>query len=311
LTRLLPSLDLLRGFEAAARHLSFTTAAKELFLTQSAVSRQIQTLEEQLGVALFERRHRAIVMTEAGQELYRTTAQALRDIEETASKIRAALNAPQAVTVSCTLGFASLWLVPRLAGFHSRFPGVDLRISASNQIVDIEREGIEVAIRYCPPAHAPAGAIKLFGEEVLPVCSPSLVQRHAHPLLVPDDLQHHMLLHLELSMAPRPALLWPAWLEMAGVAHLKPAGSLRFSHYDQLITAAVEGQGVALSTTPLVQRLMRDGQLIAPFTQRLASPRAYHLVTRTSSAARPEVRQLVDWLTSEAGTLDASSSTMG
>jgi DNA-binding transcriptional LysR family regulator len=310
LTRVLPSLDLLRGFEAAARHLSFTTAAKELFLTQSAISRQIQTLEQQLGVSLFERRHRAIVMTDAGQELYRTTAQALRDLEETASKIRAAANAPQAVTVSCTLGFASLWLVPRLAGFNARFPGVDLRISASNQIVDIERERIEVAIRYCPPALAPAGSIKLFGEEVFPVCSPLLVQRQPHPLLVPGDLQHHTLLHLEISMAPRPALLWPAWLEMAEVAQLKPAGSLRFSHYDQLITAAVEGQGVALSTTPLVQRLMRDGQLIAPFTQRLASPRAYHLVTSAASAARTEVRQLVDWLVNEAVTLDPASHSM-
>ena len=311
MTRLLPSLDLLRGFEAAARHLSFTIAAKELFLTQSAISRQIQTLEEQLGVTLFERRHRAIVMTDAGQQLYRTTAQALRDLEETASKIRAAVNAPQAVTVSCTLGFASLWLVPRLAGFNANFPGVDLRISASNQIVDIQREHIEVAIRYCPPSLAPAGSIKLFGEEVFPVCSPTLVQRHPHPLLNPDDLRHHLLLHLELAMAPRPALLWPAWLEMAGVAQLKPAGSLRFSHYDQLITAAVEGQGVALSTTPLVQRLMRDDVLIAPFTQRLASPRAYHLVTSAPSAARTEVRQLVDWLVSEAGAVDPSSGTMG
>ncbi len=311
MTKLLPSLDLLRGFEAAARHLSFTTAAKELFLTQSAVSRQIQTLEEQLGVALFERRHRAIVMTDAGQQLYRTTAQALRDLEETAVKIRAASNASQAVTVSCTLGFASLWLVPRLAGFNARFPAVDLRISASNQIVDIEREHIEVAVRYCPPALAPAGSIKLFGEEVFPVCSPQLVQREPHPLLTPGDLQHHTLLHLEMSMAPRPALLWPAWLEMAGVAQLKPAGSLRFSHYDQIITAAVEAQGVALSSSPLVQRLLRDGLLIAPFTQRLASPRAYHLVVSATSAARTEVRQLVDWLVSEAGTLDAAPITMG
>ncbi len=302
MNRNLPSLDLLRGFEAAARHLSFTLAADELFLTQSAVSRQVQSLEAHLGVPLFRRRHRSIVMTEAGQELFRTTTQVLRDIEETAARIRSQAET-STVTVSCTMGFASLWLVPRLADFNLRYPTVDLRISASNQIHDIERDRIEVAVRYCPPAQAPAGAVLLFGEEGFPVCSPVLIERLPHPLREPDDLRFHTLLHLELDTHRRPTLAWPMWLEMAKVANLKPAGSLRFSHYDQLITAAVEGQGVALSTSPLVQRMMADGRLVAPFTERLASPRAYYLVTSPSSATRPDVASFVEWLVAEARTL--------
>jgi DNA-binding transcriptional LysR family regulator len=301
-TRALPSLDLLRGFEAAARHLSFTLAGEELFVTQSAISRQVQALEAHLGVALFRRRHRAIVMTEAGQELFRTTTQVLRDLEDTAERIRAQSNS-STVTVSCTLGFASLWLVPRLADFNLRYPNVDLRISASNQIHDIDRDRIEVAIRYCPPAQAPAGAVLLFGEEGFPVCSPALIDRQPHPLKKPEDLRFHTLLYLELDTQRRPTLAWPMWLEMAKVANLKPAGSLRFSHYDQLITAAVAGQGVALSTSPLVQRMMADGRLVAPFTQRLASPRAYHLVTSPSSAARSDVASFVTWLVAEAKTI--------
>jgi DNA-binding transcriptional LysR family regulator len=311
MTRPIASLDHLRGFEAAARHLSFTEAAKELFVTQSAVSRQVQALEEQLGLALFERRHRAIVMTEAGQQLFRAATQALREIDEAIVKVRAGGDAPIAVTVSCTLGFASLWLVPRLSDFNAKHPEVDLRISASNQIVDIERDRIEIAIRYCPPAQAPADAIKLFGEEAFPVCSPALIHRALHPLREPSDLSHHVLLHLEQNTMLRPTLAWPVWLEMAKVADLKPARSLRFSHYDQLITAAIEAQGVALSTTPLVHRLMQEGRLVAPFTQRLASPRAYYLVAAPRSAARTEVRQFVEWLQEEASALPAIAPTMG
>jgi LysR family transcriptional regulator, glycine cleavage system transcriptional activator len=300
MSRTLPSLDLLRGFEAAARHLSFTAAAQELFVTQSAVSRQVMALEDQLGVALFQRRHRAILLTEAGQLLFRSAGLALRQIEDTVVKIREG-GAARSVTVSCTLGFASLWLVPRLADFRAEQSAIDLRISANNEILDIEREQIELAIRYCARDKAPEGAILLFGEAGLPVCSPALRELREHPLHKPADLAHHVLLHLELEQLHRPAIAWPLWLEMAGLEALRPAGSLRFSHYDQLITAAVEGQGVALGSTPLVSRLLAEGRLIAPFSQTLPSPRAYYVVIAKNSAHREEVRQFVDWLLRKSG----------
>ena len=163
--RNLPSLDLLRGFEAAARNLSFTKAAAELFVTQSAVSRQVKTIEEHLGVALFARRHRALLLTEAGHDLYRATAQALRQISDAAARIRER-GAGRTLTVTATIGFASLWLIPRLTDFRSQRPDIDIRISANNAMLDLEREGIEVAIRYCMSKMAPEGAIKLFGEVV-------------------------------------------------------------------------------------------------------------------------------------------------
>jgi DNA-binding transcriptional LysR family regulator len=292
--RTLPSLDLLRGFEAAARNLSFTKAAAELFVTQSAVSRQVKTVEDHLGVALFVRRHRALLLTEAGHELYRAAAQALRQLADAANKIRDR-GAGRTLTVTATIGFASLWLIPRLADFRNERPGIDIRIAADNTMLDLEREGIEVAIRYCTPKAAPRGALKLFGEVVLPVCSPGTVTRAA-PLAQPGDLRHHVLLHYERPEGITPWLSWTVWLEVMQVAGLKPAGSLRFSQYDQTIRAAIDGQGVALGTSPLVRQLIKEGRLIAPLARKFESSRAYYLITSATAAERPEVKDFAGWL---------------
>ena len=296
--RNLPSLDLLRGFEAAARNLSFTRAAAELFVTQSAVSRQVKTIEDHLGVALFARSHRALRLTEAGHDLYRATAQALRQLSDAAGRIRAR-GAGRAMTVTATVGFASLWLIPRLTDFRSQHPDIDIRISANNNMLDLEREGIEVAIRYCMPKAAPEGSVKLFGEVVLPVCSPGLRTRKT-PLARPEDLRHHVLLHYERPDGITPWLSWTVWLETMQLAGLKSAGSLRFSQYDQTIGAAIDGQGVALGTSPLVRQLIKQGKLIAPLEKKFESSRAYYLVIAADAAARPEVKQFAAWLLRQA-----------
>ncbi len=296
--RNLPSLDLLRGFEAAARNLSFTRAAEELFITQSAVSRQVKTIEDHLGVALFARRHRALLLTEAGHDLYRATAQALRQITDTAARIRERAGS-RTLTVTATIGFASLWLIPRLADFRSQRPDIDIRISANNKMLDLEREGLEVAVRYCVPKAAPEGAAKLFGEVVLPVCSPKLVTRTA-PLAAPGDLRHHILLHYERPDGVTPWLSWTVWLETMQLPGLKPAGSLRFSQYDQVIQAAIDGQGVALGTSPLVKQFIRQGRLIAPLEKKFESSRAYYLVISAEAAGRPEVKDFAAWLVRQA-----------
>ncbi|MBK6866068.1 MAG: transcriptional regulator GcvA [Ideonella sp.] len=290
-----PSLDLLRGFEAAARRLSFTLAAQELFVTQSAVSRQVKALEADLGVALFERHHRAIRLTPAGQTLYRATGQALRLVAEAAAELREG-KGRRPVTVSCSVGFASLWLVPRLLEFRQKHPEIDLRIDANNRLLDIDREGIELAVRYCPPELAPAGATRLFGEEVFPVCAPALLSLPRKPLATPQDLAHHVLLHFGADDSDLPSASWTVWTEAMGLPHLKPAGSLRFSQYDQVIQAAVEGQGVALAIGPLVRRHLRQGRLVALFEQRFASPRGYYLATSARGRQRAEVRAFVAWL---------------
>lgn len=293
MARLLPSLDLLRGFEAAARQLSFTRAAGELFLTQSAVSRQVQALEEQLGTALFERHHREIRLTAAGQKLYRATSDAMRLLTEAATDIRAGTSTT--VTVSCTMGFASLWLVPRLMDFRTEHPGIDIHIAANNKILDIDREPIDLAVRYCPADQAPAGSQRLFGEEVFPVCAPGLLGIGGRPLETPEDLRHHVLLEQE-EAALRPASSWNAWLEAMGLHRLQPAGTLRFAQYDQLILAAIDGQGVALGISPLVRRYVSQNRLAVPFQRRIASPRAYHLITARRAAGRPDVAAFAEWL---------------
>jgi LysR family glycine cleavage system transcriptional activator len=296
--RNLPSLDLLRGFEAAARNLSFTKAAAELFVTQSAVSRQVKTIEDHLGVALFARSHRALRLTEAGHDLYRATAQALRELSDAASRIKER-SAGRALTVTATIGFSSLWLIPRLTDFRHQRPEIDIRISANNKMLDLEREGIEVAIRYCEAKAAPERAIKLFGEVVLPVCSPNLVT-HTAPLAKPEDLRHHVLLHYERPEGITPWLSWTMWLETVQLGGLKPAGSLRFSQYDQTIHAAINGQGVALGTSPLVRQMIKQGELIAPLEKKFESARAYYLVISAEAAKRPEVKEFADWLMRQA-----------
>ncbi|HEX8989995.1 MAG TPA: LysR family transcriptional regulator, partial [Rhodocyclaceae bacterium] len=171
--RSLPSLDPLKGFEAAARHLSFTKAAAELFLTQSAISRQIQTLEEQLGVQLFRREVRRLVLTPEGEALQRAASEMLTRLAEVCAGLKAARRRPR-VTVSAAVGISSLWLVPRLAAFQEAEPDLDVLISADNRMVDLEREDIDLALRYVSPDTAPPGATLLFNEVVFPVASPAL-----------------------------------------------------------------------------------------------------------------------------------------
>lgn len=299
MARELPTLELLRGFEAAARNLSFTRAAAELHLTQSALSRQTKALEAALGAPLFERRHRAIALTEAGQTLYRATAQALALLGEAVAAIREQREA-RPLTLSCSIGFASLWLVPRLPGLREAHPEIDLRISANNRIVDLDRERIELAIRYCPPHRAPPDALPMFGEDVFPVCSPALLGRADRPLATPADLRHHVLLVLDDEHTRRPTSSWALWLEVAQLRDLKPAGTLHFSHYDLLIQAAADAQGVALGVSPLVRRLIQQQRLVAPFEEKFASSRAYYLLAAKASAGRDDVKATAAWLLRQA-----------
>ena len=298
-----PALDLFRGFEAAARHLSFTKAAEELFVTQSAVSRQIQALEDRLRVKLFVRRNRGLTLTEAGQQMFRATDMALRTLREAIDRI-APGNVQKMVTVTSSMAFCSLWLIPRLSGFSKAYPGVDVRISANNQVLDLDRERIDLGIRYCPVRAAPPGAIRMFGEEIAPVCSPSLLKDRAKPLKSPADLRHHSLLHFEDTYGSIPWLEWDVWLESAGIPELKSAGAMRFSHYDQVIRAALDGQGVALGRRPLVTSFLADGSLVAPFRSDSVTDRAYFIVRTPATQTRGEVNDFVTWLMSESAALE-------
>ena len=296
----LPSLDLLKGFEAAARNLSFTKAAAELFVTQSAISRQIKTLEEQIGTALFRRRHRELLLTEAGQTLFKTAGEVLRLLRDTTARLQSARGG--VLTVASTVSFASLWLVPRLNDFRREHPEIDVRIAANNEIQDLEREGIDLAIRYTQRKTAGGNADVLFGETVLPVGAKELLA--GDKLKSPQDLSRYVLLHLDNAERLAPWLTWKVWFELVRAQDVKPAGSLWFSHYDQMIQAAVDGQGIALGRIPLVDRFLRKSQLVAPFGKRYASSqsdsRAYFIVVPPSSGTRTEVRAFSAWLKRQA-----------
>jgi DNA-binding transcriptional LysR family regulator len=204
------------------------------------------------------------------------------------------------VTVTSTLAFCGLWLIPRLGSFHLAHPEIDVRIAANDRVLNLDRERIDVSIRYCKPDAAPEGAVYLFDEALIPVCSPALLHDSARPLARPADLRHHVLLELDDPNLPSPWLRWSLWLHRAGVGSLKPARVLAFNYYDQLIRAALTGQGVALGRTALVRELIEDGSLAAPFELTARTDRAYYAVTAGFARERPEVRGFMDWLRREA-----------
>lgn len=297
----LPSLDLLRGFEAAARHLSFTKAAQELHVTQSAVSRQIKTIEEQLGVTLFRRLNRALLLTEEGQALSRAVAAALGGIEQAVARL-SSLAEDRPLNVTTSVAFASLWLVPRLTRLRKAHADIDVRLAANNDLLDLDRDRIDVAIRYCEPKAAPPGASLLMGEDVFPVASPSLTRDRARPLAAPADLERHVLLHFDEVRGAWPWLTWREWLPALKVPELRAAGALHFSHYDQVVRAAIDGEGVALGRAPLVERYLKSGELVTPFRDRVTVPRKYFVIVAPAAREQRRVKQFVEWLFAEART---------
>jgi LysR family transcriptional regulator, glycine cleavage system transcriptional activator len=295
----LPPLPLLAAFEAAARHLSFTQAAQERFVTQSAISRQIRALEDALGVPLFERRHRALVLTEDGQRLHAACAAALNTLRVAVRTVREP-HQRQVLALTTTPGFASLWLIPRLTAFTRAHPGVDVRLDAGLGNRNLASEGFDLAIRYSPVGSGQGQP--LFAEAMLPVCSPRLVSELGLPLREPADLARHTLLHLAMDGdSPGMPAEWEPWLNAWGLADLRHVARLSFSSYAEAIAAAVAGQGVALGRRPLVDALLASGQLVTPFDAGIASARVYRLIIDPAARARPAVKAFERWLLDQCG----------
>ena len=293
----LPRLELLRTFEAAARRLSFTHAADEVALTQSAVSRQIQQLEDDLGVALFERRHRSLVLTDAGSVMHRAVQDSLERLRDATASVRVATQ-PRQVAVTTTPGFASLWLIPRLARFSANHPQVDVRLSATLDALDLERSRIDVAVRFCRTSDGQGQP--LFEESVLPVCAPQLLKDKSRPLRTPTDLMHHTLLALEGEQAGAPTADWSPWLNIMGLNELRGTNTLRFTNYADAVGAAVAGQGVAIGRLPLVAELIRAGRLVAPFRGTSSLQRAYFVLASDTAAHNADAQDFIRWLRAEA-----------
>ncbi len=299
----LPPLDLLAAFEAAARHLSFTKAANERFVTQSAISRQMRALEDELGTALFRRQHRALALTAEGARLFAVCTTVLAQLRGVVRELRAPLRR-EVLALTTTPGLASFWLIPRLPAFTRAHPGIDVRLDAAFEMRNLAQEGFDVAIRYAR-AEKVAGQA-LFGEKVVPVCSPKLL-RHV-PLAAPKDLAAHTLLQMEPSVSGGGMPVeWEPWLQAMGLAGLEPAARLSMSGYNEVVAAAVAGQGVALGRRPLVDELLREGRLVAPLPKTMATPRGYILVVDPPARARPAVRALEAWLLQQAAEERAAS----
>jgi DNA-binding transcriptional LysR family regulator len=291
----LPPLDLLASFEAAARHLSFTKAAAERFVTQSAMSRQMRALEDDLGTPLFARRHRALALTEAGTRLFAVCGVVLLQLRGTVRELRTP-SQREVLALTTTPGLASFWLIPRLPAFTREHPGIDVRLDATFELRQLAAEGFDLAIRYAR-AEKVAGQ-RLFGESVLPVCSPKLLRRLA--LDRPEDLSQHTLLQLEPRISGGMPVEWEPWLQSMGLPLLEPASRLSFSGYNEIVAAALAGQGVALGRRPLVDDLLREGRLVAPLPRTLVTPRSYILVVDPAARTRPAVRALEAWLIAQA-----------
>ena len=286
----LPPLDALRGFVAVARRMSITLAAKDLYLTQSAVSRQVQSLEDHLGVALFIRKHRALALTDAGEQLLHIASPWLDRLGEFSRSIRHD-GRPRPVTITASIGVAALWILPRLGLFQTAYPHIDVRVAANNRLLDLEQEGIDLAVRYCREEQAPRGATLLFQEHIVPVANKSVA---AVAFSVDNDLSQQVL--LELDDRRLPWLRWSDWLRGQGLRGIEPKAYLHFNQYDQVVQAAIEGHGIALGRIGLIFPMLEDGRLVAqPGRDIESSDYAYWLV-QMSKTSRPEVTALRDWI---------------
>ncbi len=296
----------LRAFEAVARHLNFRAASEELFLTQSAVSRQIQGLEEELGAPLFVRGTRHVELTSTGTSLLRAVAPMLDRLDSTVRQIRQS-RGRRVVGVTTFASFASLWLIPRLEAFQREHPDIDIRVSANDSMVEPDAFEIDIALRYCRPEVAPEGAVRLFGELITPVISPWLRERaasgHGPELREPADLARHTLLEEFDNRRDVEHISWRHWLAQFGVANLEPKRWLYFNYTFQQVQAALTGQGVALARLPLVAEALRAGELVEPFESarhRDDLQHTYWLISPPAARARPEVAQFCAWIEQQA-----------
>jgi LysR family transcriptional regulator, glycine cleavage system transcriptional activator len=292
----------LRAFEAVARRLSFSAAAEELFLTQPAISRQIKSLETEVGLPLFSRGTRRVELTREGAALLSTVLPLLQKLDGTVRQLRAARGRRQ-VTVATFASFASLWLLPRLADFERQHPDIDIRVAASDNMVSADDMQIDMVLRCCRPADALPGAVRLFDEVLSPVVGRGLAEQIAKgqmpALQEPGDLARHALIEQDDHRPSAQWLSWRFWLREHGVPHLEPVRWMLLNYTYQQVQTALAGQGVAMARVPLVAEALRSGELVEPFgaARRVATPFVYWLATlQHRGAARPEVSAFAQWL---------------
>lgn len=310
----LPSLNALRAFEATARHLSVKKAAAELNVTPAAVSHQIKALENFLGVPLFERRRRALALTEAARACLPKLREGFESLAQAVARLRTHKGGGM-LMVSAPPSFAARWLMPRLHRFLDAEPDVDLRVSARlRQAPDSARRGAaaeratldtwladsDVAILYGRGDYPGFVVDKLCSLTITPICSPQLVTRPEHPLLKPADLRHHLLLHDDTGELYDGESFWEVWLKAADVEGVDLGRGPHFSHAVLAFEAAAEGHGVVATMPMLAEADLHAARLVTPFALRVPLVSAYYLICTEEAAKRPAVAAFRTWLLAEA-----------
>jgi LysR family glycine cleavage system transcriptional activator len=303
----LPPANSLVVFEAAARHLNFTRAANELGVSQAAVSRQIQLLEDHLGVPLFQRLQRGLKATRDGERLQQAVTMGLEHIANTAVDIRRHRR-PGELTVSTSVTFASYWLMSRVAKFRAAHPEVDLRLVASAPVSDLGVAGIDLAVRYGSGRWLGVETVHLMDNEVFPLCAPSYMAGR-EPLRTPRALLDETLLHL--IEYDRNWVTWEAWLKAIGVEGVPSRPGLQFDNYLVMTQAVLDGQGIALGGGRLAEDLLTRGALIRPIDAMLKSERAFYLLLPSDRPLSRAAQQFRDWILAEAARERASNVVTG
>ncbi|RQH14159.1 transcriptional regulator GcvA [Bradyrhizobium sp. RP6] len=291
MTARLPSLNGLRAFEAAARHLSFTLAASELNVTQTAISHQIRRLEEELGIRLFIRQNRALALTPEARDYLPGVRAAFNDLRLATDRLLRKED-DKVLTVSTLASLAAKWLLPRLTDFQEQHPGIDVRITTSTSLVDFQRDNVDAAIRYGRGQWPGLRADWLMADELFPVCSPSLL-RGDKPLRRPEDLRNHPLLHTSNANSDD----WRLWLTAAGLpADIARQPGITFDMIFMTIQAAIDGIGVAMGRTSYVQDDIAKGRLVVPFKIALPADAGFYLVAPEGRREAPKLAAFRQWI---------------
>lgn len=287
------ALKAIQAFEAAARHESLRLAAEELFVTPSAISHQIKQLESDIGIQLFHRVHRAVVLTDAGRRYAEEVTAAFHRIE-TATRELGRTSKSNIITLNSSPSFATQWLMPRIARFSAEHPDIDVRLNTSSTITQAISETVDVDIRYGIRQLNPAGVIAIpFPQEtVVPLCSPALAEGK-HPIRKPEDLKHHTLIHSEFCL-----VRWRDWINHHEV-ELDLSRGHRFNRSFMAISSAIDGLGVCLDSLLLVQRELKDGRLVAPFGTDGIKVHGYTFNVRKSRIELPQIKSFQEWLFAE------------
>jgi LysR family glycine cleavage system transcriptional activator len=287
----LPSLNGLRAFEAAARHLSFTHAASELNVTQTAISHQIRRLEQELGIRLFVRQNRALALTPEAKDCLPGVRAAFNDLRLATDRLLRREN-DHVLTVSTLASLAAKWLLPRLSAFQEAHPGIDVRITTSTSLVDFKNDDVDAAIRYGRGQWPRLRADWLMADRLFPVCSPALLTGN-RPLRCPEDLADHVLLHTSGGTSDD----WRLWLTAAGMpAQLSKHPGLTFDLTFMTVQAAIDGIGVAIGRTSYVEADIAKGRLVVPFKITLPADAGFYLVSPEARADSPKLSAFRQWL---------------